>query len=78
MYAHAFFRQLADALVHLAQVFLAGDENPIADHCQVMVHVDESVLRDDGGKIDLPIETLCRITCDAILFIVWKMKRVIR
>jgi hypothetical protein len=65
--ADAFFRQQADALVHLAQVFLAGGESrsSTADHYQVMVHVDESALRDDGGKSDLPIETVRRITCDA-------------
>jgi hypothetical protein len=67
--ADAFFRQQADALVHLAQVFLAGGESrsSTADHYQVMVHVDESALRDDGGKSDLPIETVRRITCDASL-----------
>ncbi|MFT4720315.1 MAG: hypothetical protein ACI9SB_001484 [Candidatus Azotimanducaceae bacterium] len=43
MDADAFFRRQGDALVRLAQVFLAGDErrNPIADHYQVMVHVVE-------------------------------------
>jgi hypothetical protein len=67
--ADAFFRQQADALVHLAQVFLAGGKSrsSTADHYQVMVHVDESALRDDGGKSDLPIETVRRITCDASL-----------
>jgi hypothetical protein len=65
--ADAFFRQQADALVHLAQVFLAGGESrsSTAGHYQVMVHADESALRDDGGKSDLPIETVRRITCDA-------------
>jgi hypothetical protein len=67
--ADAFFRQQADALVHLAQIFLAGGEtrSSTADHYQVMVHVDESALRDDGGKSDLPIESVRRITCDASL-----------
>ncbi|MFT6517353.1 MAG: hypothetical protein ACJATP_001016 [Candidatus Azotimanducaceae bacterium] len=67
--ADAFFRQQADALVHLAQVFLACGESrsSTADHYQVMVHVDESALREDGGKSDLPIETVRRITCDASL-----------
>jgi hypothetical protein len=67
--ADVFFRQQADALVHLAQVFLAGGESrsSTADHYQVMVHVDESALRDDGGKSDLPIESVRRITCDASL-----------
>lgn len=31
------------------------------------MHVDESALRDEGGKSDLPIESLRRITCDASL-----------
>jgi hypothetical protein len=67
--ADAFLRQQADALVHLAQVFLAGGESrsSTADYYQVMVHVDESALRDDGGKSDLPIESVRRITCDASL-----------
>jgi hypothetical protein len=67
--ADAFFRQQADALVHLAQAFLTGGESrsSTADHYQVMVHVDESALRDDGGKSDLPIETVRRIACDASL-----------
>jgi hypothetical protein len=67
--ADAFFRQQADALVRLAHVFLAGGEgvSSTSDHYQVMVHVDESALRDEGGKSDLPIESMRRITCDASL-----------
>jgi hypothetical protein len=67
--ADAFFRQQADALVHLAQAFLTGGESrsSTADHYQVMVHVDESALRDDGGKSALPIETVRRIAGDASL-----------
>jgi hypothetical protein len=70
--ADVFFRQQADALVRLAQVFLAGGESnsSTADHYQVMVHVDESALRDEGGKSDLPIESVRRITCDASLITV--------
>jgi hypothetical protein len=62
--ADAFFRQQADALVHLVQVLLAGGKcrSSTADYYQVMVHVDESALRDDGGKSDLPIESARRIT----------------
>jgi hypothetical protein len=72
--ADAFFRKQADALVHLAQMFLAGGarNSSTADHYQVMVHVDESALRDDGGKSDLPIESVRRITCDASLVTVVK------
>jgi len=67
--ADEFFRQQADALVHLAQAFLAGGDSnsSTADHYQVMVHVDESALRDDGGKSDLPVESMRRLTCDASL-----------
>jgi len=67
--ADSLFRQQADALVDLAQVFLASGEgrSSTAAHYQVMVHVDESALRDDGGKSELPIETVRRMTCDASL-----------
>jgi hypothetical protein len=70
--ADAFFRQQADALVHLAQAFLGGGDSnsSTADHYQVMVHVDEAALRDDGGKSDLPVETVRRIACDASIITV--------
>jgi hypothetical protein len=65
--ADVFFRQQADALAHLAHVFLAGDNcrGATADNYQLMVNVDETTLHDAGGKSDLPIESVRRITCDA-------------
>ena len=63
-----FFSQQADALVHIARGFLAGDatrHSSTADHYQVMVHVDEKAISHENGKSDLPIESVRRITCDA-------------
>jgi Domain of unknown function (DUF222)/HNH endonuclease len=39
----------------------------IADHYQVVVHVDEKSLRGGIGRSDLPIETVKRLTCDGSL-----------
>jgi hypothetical protein len=36
----------------------------VADHYQVVVHVDESALRGSVGRSDLPIETVKRLSCD--------------
>ena len=61
----------ADALVEVARGYLSGDGNKTnctADHYQVVVHVDEEVLRgepDQNSKSDLPIETVRRLCCDA-------------
>jgi len=67
-----FFQKQADALVRIAQGFLAGGTDKAtstADHYQVMLHVDGSALfaeeGDESGKSDLPIESVRRITCDA-------------
>ena len=38
-----------------------------ADHCQVVVHVDETALRGGAGRSDLPIETVKRLACDCSL-----------
>jgi len=35
-----------------------------ADNYQVIVHVDESALKNAGGESDLPIESVRRLTCD--------------
>jgi hypothetical protein len=62
------FARQADALVAMAQSYLAGGTEKTAstaDHYQVVVHVDESALRDEGGKSDLPIESVRRIGCDS-------------
>ena len=67
----------ADALGLLAESALAGDldRGAAGDRCQVVVHVDEDVLRDDAGKgqsalededgIYVPAQTAGRIACDA-------------
>jgi hypothetical protein len=36
----------------------------VADHYQVVVHVDEAALRGSVGRSDLPIETVKRLCCD--------------
>lgn len=60
----------ADALVQVAQCYLAGDREKsscTADHYQVMVHVDEEALRGkptENSKSDLPIEMVRRLCCD--------------
>ena len=62
--------QQADALVQVAQSYLAGGSEKsacTADHYQVMVHVDEEALRGEpkeGSESDLPIETVRRLCCD--------------
>jgi hypothetical protein len=61
------FARQADALVELARAYVAGERQArasAADHYQVLVHVDESALRDQGGESDLPVETVRRLTCD--------------
>jgi hypothetical protein len=69
------FQRQADALVKMAQGYLAGGKDKTsctADHYQVMVHaaavaVDEKALRgvpDENSKSDLPIETVRRLSCD--------------
>ena len=63
-------QQQADALVDIAQVYLAGGterKTSTADHYQVLVHVDEAALRGQpnaDSKSDLPIETVRRLCCD--------------
>ena len=61
----------ADALVQMAKGYLAGGKDKkssTADHYQVMVHVDEEVLRNaptESSKSDLPCETIRRLCCDS-------------
>jgi len=80
-----FFQKQADALVQVARGYLAGGadkKSSTADHYQVMVHVDESALIhndtngdiDQGGKSDLPIESVRRIMCDASIVPITKDK----
>jgi hypothetical protein len=39
----------------------------VADHYQVVVHVDEKALRGGAGRSDLPLPTMRRLTCDGSL-----------
>ncbi len=72
------FARQADALVAMAQSYVAGGSEKTtssADHYQVVVHVDESALRDQGGKSDLPIESVRRLSCDSSLVTVTEDER---
>jgi len=80
-----FFQKQADALVQVARGYLAGGadrKSSTADHYQVMVNVDESALIhkdangdiNQGGKSDLPIESVRRIMCDASIVPISKDK----
>jgi len=69
---NGWFAQQADALVAIARAYLAGGAEEaggpsVSDHYQVVVHVDESALRGEAGRSDLPIETVKRLGCDASL-----------
>ncbi|HEX6995569.1 MAG TPA: DUF222 domain-containing protein [Gammaproteobacteria bacterium] len=69
---NGWFAQQADALVAIARAYVAGGTEAaegasVADHYQVVVHVDESALRGEAGRSDLPIETVKRLGCDASL-----------
>jgi len=65
--------QQADAFVAVARAYLEGDSSgassatSTADHYQVVIHVDESALRGEPGRSDLPIETVKRLSCDGSL-----------
>jgi hypothetical protein len=75
--------QRADALLAIAKASLAGDRAAgesgagaaagsitaaaVADHYQVVVHVDETALRGGAGRSDLPIDTIRRLACDGSL-----------
>jgi Domain of unknown function (DUF222)/HNH endonuclease len=60
------FAKGADALVQMARDVLAGRHEGTAtsDAYQVLVHVDASALGRVGGKADLPLPTVQRLTCD--------------
>jgi hypothetical protein len=67
------FARQVDALVSIARNYLAGGEqgkSASADNYQVMVHVDESALKNEGGASDLPIESIRRLTCDGSVVLV--------
>jgi hypothetical protein len=44
-----------------------GSSAAVADHYQVVVHVDEKSLHGGPGRSDLPLETVKRLTCDGNL-----------
>jgi hypothetical protein len=72
--------QQADALLVIMRSYLAGgrtaeDAGPVADHHQVVIHVDEKALRGEGGRSDVPLETLRRLTCDGSVITVVEDKR---
>ena len=73
-------QQNADALVDIAQAYLAGGterKTSTADHYQVLVHVDEAALRGQpnaDSKSDLPIETVRRLCCDGSVVAVTESK----
>lgn len=77
--AASFQSQQADALVAIAQAYLAGgaDEGmaSTADHYQVVVHVDEAALHGGAGRADAPLETVKRLACDASLVVVTEDER---
>jgi len=59
--------QQADALVVLARSYLSGESgvrSGSADTYQIIVHVDQTALNDAGGRADLPVEAIRRLSCD--------------
>src|SRR5690606_13454690 len=72
--------QQADALVAVAKAYLTGGAEStgagsVPDHYQVVVHVDESALRGEAGRADLPIETVKRLSCDGSLITIVEDER---
>ncbi len=73
--SNAFFARQADALVAVAKGYLSGNsgkKRAKSNNYQVIVHVDAAALQDKGGKSDLPVESVRRITCDSDLVKVTK------
>ena len=81
--------QQADALVAIAKAYLTGGSDAAksgssADLYQVVVHADHAALRGGicvdnpqrgGGRSDLPIETVKRLTCDGSLITIVEDER---
>ncbi len=66
----SWYAQQADALVAVAKDYLRGgasESSSTADHCQVVLHVDDRSLRGGAGRSDLPLDTIKRLTCDGSL-----------
>ena len=82
--ANGWRAQQADALVAITKTYLtggragatigdgaaAGPRGSVADHYQLVVHVDAKSLRGGIGRSDLPIETIKRLACDGSLITV--------
>jgi hypothetical protein len=83
--ANGWRAQQVDALVAIAKAYLAtggleggspSAASSVADHYQVVVHVDERSLRGGvGGRSDLPLETVRRLACDGSLLAVIEDER---
>ena len=64
-------QQRADAFVEMAMSYLNGFRPDVpgtpgvADHHQVVVHVDRSALTEGKGRAGLPVESVRRIACDS-------------
>lgn len=70
----------ADGLLQITRHYLSvsnnsGKTTSTADNHLVVVHVDESALQDKGGKSDLPVESVRRLTCDTNVVEVIKDKK---
>ena len=77
-----FLSQQADALVTIVKTYLDGgaagtgpDAASTADHCQLVIHVDEAALHGGAGRADAPLETVKRLACDASLVVVTEDER---
>lgn len=65
--------QQADALVAVMKSYLdrgTREGGTTADHYQVVVHTDAKALHGDGGRADLPIDTVKRLLCDCSVVLV--------
>ena len=60
-------RRRGDANRERADEALGARSASVADHYQVVVHVDDSALRGGLGRSDLPIDTVKRLACDCSL-----------
>jgi hypothetical protein len=88
--ADAWRAQQADALVAIMKMHLGGvvskgsaeiadngsrKATTVANHYQVVLHVDESALRGGTGRADLPIDTVKRLCCDGSLITIVEDER---
>lgn len=86
--ANGWRAQRADALLAIAKASLAGAATTahdsetcgassacVADYYQLIIHVDEKVLRGGLGRSDLPIDSVKRLACDGSVVIVTEDER---